>query len=177
MKISSLIYRVRQFWLAVQSTAPTAKQLAPAQQILTASQMNLFTQMQASEQNHSLRVLQTIQNQGESNPDLHVAALLHDVGKTRYPLHLWERVFVVVGKKLFAQIAKKWGQGEPRGWKRPFVVAEQHPLWGWELALEAGTTPLAAKLIRRHQEKNANPTTNQLEEHLLSILQNADNLH
>ena len=34
--------------------------------------------------------------QGEENPDLLTAALLHDSGKTRTPLRIWERVVVVI---------------------------------------------------------------------------------
>ena len=48
--------------------------------------MQLFTCLQPSEQIHALRVLHTIQQQGESDPNLHTAALLHDIGKVRAPL-------------------------------------------------------------------------------------------
>lgn len=174
---SRIIYRIRQFWQAIWISPPTTEQLAVAQSILTTSQMNLFMQMQASEQNHSLRVLRTIQDQGDTNPDLLVAALLHDVGKIRYPLRLWERVFIVLGKKMFPNKSKHWGQAPPRGWRRPFVVAEQHPLWGGDLCLGAGTAPMAVTLIKRHQEKSGSTSSNQLEDHLLSILQKADDLN
>ena len=139
--------------------------------------MTLFTQLQASEQNHSLRVLREIQNRGEANPDLLVAALLHDIGKIRYPLRLWERVFIVLGKKFFPRRVKVWGQAKPRGWVRPFVVAAQHPLWGGDLALEVDTAPQAVSLIRRHQDKRHQRASDKIEDHLLSVLQNADNLH
>ena len=175
MKINNITYRLRQFWLAVRSPAPTTEELAIAQEVLTPPQMALFTQMQASEQTHSLQVLRTIKKQGEGHPDLLTAALLHDVGKIRYPLHIWERVFIVLGTNFFSGIAKTWGDSAPRGWRRPFVVAAQHPLWGADLALEAGTTPQAASLIRRHQEKTPPDHQDSLEDRLLSILKSADN--
>jgi len=177
MSKPSIFYRAWQFWQTLWASPLTTEQLEPARSVLTDSQMKLFTQMQASEQNHSLRVLRAIQKQGETNPDLLVAALLHDVGKIRYPLRLWERVFIVLGKKFFPERSAVWGQMKPQSWSRPFVVAAQHPLWGGELALEAGTTPQAVRLIRHHQNKSANPTVDQTEAHLLSVLQNADNLH
>ncbi len=175
MKIKNIFYRVRQFWLAVRSPAPTTEELAIAQEVLNPSEMALFTQMQASEQTHSLQVLKTIQERGQTHPDLLTAALLHDVGKIRYPLRLWERVFIVLGNKFIPRLTKTWGDSAPRGWRRPFVVADQHPLWGAELTTEAGTTPLAASLIRRHQETLPSNQDNSLEDRLLSILRHADN--
>lgn len=177
MKINNIFYRLEQFWLAVRSPAPTTEELEIAQEVLTPSQMALFSQMQASEQTHSLRILKTLQEQGETNPDLMIAALLHDVGKIRYPLRLWERVFIVLGDKFIPRYTKSWGNSVPRGWRRPFVVAAQHPLWGADLALEAGTTPLAASLIRYHQEIHPGNNPNTLEDRLLSALQHADNQH
>jgi len=89
---------------------------------------------------------------GEEQPDLLAAALLHDVGKSDHPLHIWERVVIVLGKAFFPGQVRRWGQGEPTGWRRPFVVAEQHPAWGADMAAEAGASPTTATLIRHHQD-------------------------
>lgn len=177
MKLRKIIYRIRQFWLAASAPTPTSKQLALAHSVLNPSQMALFTQMQASEQIHSLQILETLQEQGETHSDLMIAALLHDVGKIRYPLRIWERVFIVLGDKFIPRSTKTWGDSTPRGWRRPFVVAAQHPLWGADLATKAGATPLAASLIRRHQEIHPTEDTNSIEDRLLSALQRADNQH
>jgi hypothetical protein len=69
-----------------------------------------------------------------------------------HPLRLWERVVIVLGRAYFPEQAKIWGNSEPRGWKRPFVVAEKHAAWGAELAAQAGATPLTVAIIKRHQE-------------------------
>jgi hypothetical protein len=153
MSISQAWYRTRQFWLAWRTEPPSEEELAAARSVLTTEQMTLFLLLQPSEQIHALRVLQTIQLQGESDHDLQTAALLHDIGKARAPLKLWERVVIVFGKHFFPQYVQAWGSGEPRGWKRPFVIAEQHPAWGGEMAAEA---------------------ISQQEDRLLSILQAAD---
>lgn len=97
-------------------------------------------------------VLNRLLEQDETNNDLLAAALLHDVGKCCHPLRLWERVVIVLAKSLFPKRVKSWGEGEPFGWKRAFVVAEQHPSWGAELAARAGASPMTVSLIRRHQD-------------------------
>lgn len=169
-----MFYRVRQFWYALHTKSLTETDLAPARSVLTEPQMALFTRLQTSEQAHSLRVLQTLQNQGEKHPDLLVAALLHDVGKICHPLRIWERVIIVLGKQFFPHRMKQWGGAQSNSWKRPFVVASEHPLWGAELAQDAGTSPLAILLIREHQNDHPLERSNLTEIRLLSILQAAD---
>ena len=174
MIISQAIYRTRQFWLAWRAQSLTEEELAPARSVLTVEQMQLFTRLQPSEQIHALRVLQTVQQQGETDPDLQTAALLHDIGKTRAPLKLWERVVIVLGKRFFPERAKSWGRGQPQGMRRPFVIAEQHPAWGGEMASEVGASPLTVSLICRHQTPVGFPPITEHEDHLLKILQAAD---
>ena len=174
MRLSQALYRVQQFWLAWGAQPPTETELAPARSVLTTKQMKLFKCLQPSEQIHALRVLQTIQAQGETDPDLQTAALLHDIGKARAPLKLWERVAIVLAKASFPTCTKSWGGGQPRGWKRPFVVAEQHPDWGGEMASQVGVSPLAVSLIRRHQSSEPLSPEKSKEDALLYILQTAD---
>ena len=174
MKISQVIYRTRQFWLAWRAPSLTEQDLALAQSVLTSEQMQLFSCLQPSEQIHALRVLQTVQGQGESDPDLFTATLLHDIGKVRGPLRLWERVLIVLGRSIFPDRVKIWGGGQCRGWRRAFVIAEQHPSWGSEMAVEVGATPLAVSLIRRHQVPGESESVSPREDHLLKILQDAD---
>jgi len=168
-------YRVRQFWSVLNSTHPSDRDLAPARSVLTEQQMALFIRLQPSEQIHSLRVLKTLQDQGETHPDLLTAALLHDVGKIRYPLRIWERVIIVLAKQIFPKRIQTWGRAQPRGWKRSFVVARKHPDWGAELASEAGTTPLAVNLIQNHQDVISTRADKSSVSKLLTTLQKADN--
>lgn len=176
-----ILYRSRQFWGALSAT-PDELSLTAANQVLSAPLMNLFLKMQPSEQAHSLRIYMQLHSSGEQNHDLLVAALLHDVGKSLYPLRSWERALVVLVKAFYPPLAKRWGQGQPIGWRRAFVVAENHPAWGADLALQSGASPLVAAIIRRHQERSdarlkgdeESLTGDDQESDLLNRLQNLD---
>jgi len=173
--LTRIYYRALQFWAVLWTPQLKASDLEPARSVLSDDQMTLFNRLHSSEQSHSLRVLQTLTDQGETHPDLLTAALLHDIGKTKHPLRLWERVVIVLAKQFFPGRVDRWGCGDPKGWKRPFVVANKHPQWGAELALQAGSDPLAIYLIREHQTIFPKESPNSLKNHLLSALQAADN--
>ena len=192
MMLERVGYRARQFWAAVRA-APDPADLELAQQYLTAGQMELFLSMQPSEQAHSLQVFKQLCRQAgdmpeqiqKHYPDLLVAGLLHDVGKICQPLHLWERVLIVLVRAIFPHKVQQWGRTqdgagvEPGdkaarpGWRRPFIVAEQHPRWGADLAAQAGVSPLAVALILHHQRKTIAPPAT-LEERFLHQLQSVD---
>jgi hypothetical protein len=132
--------------------------LERVQSVLSPAQFSLFSRLQPGEQSHSIKVFTKLAGAGESNPDLLVAALLHDLGKIRYPLKLWERVWIVIGQALFPGLSKNWAKRDLDAphpalfLARPFVVAGQHPAWGACLARQAGATHTTIALIRRHQE-------------------------
>jgi hypothetical protein len=133
----------------------------------------LFDGMQPSEQAHSIAVMRRLQVQDTAEHDLLVAALLHDAGKCLYPLRAWERVLIVLVGALSDRLVDRWGSGEPRGWRRPFVVAKQHPAWGADLARRQGATALTVELIRQHQNYLQTNPVNRTDT-LLKKLQAAD---
>jgi hypothetical protein len=168
------VMRVRQGLRALSAWArPVEDDLAAA--VLSPPLLALFHRMRRSEQQHSLNVLRTLRGWGYGEAPLLVAALLHDVGKSRASYHLWDRVLVVLAKVAAPGWVRRWGeQGEPIGWRRPFAISLQHPQWGAELARAAGAEPLAVELIARHQERlDHEPRTTV--ERLLAALQAADN--
>lgn len=175
--ISRIKYRVSQFWAAL-TAAPEVEDWMQARQVLSPSLMVLFQGMQRSEQAHSMRVMRKLIAANRTQADLLAAGLLHDVGKSRVRLWVWERVWIVLGRALFPGKVKIWGQGQPVGWKRAFVVAEQHAAWGAEMAAQAGASPLTTSLIRRHQESVRQMArledTPDLEQQLLDYLQQFD---
>ena len=94
-----LIYRVRQFLLA-HVGAPDPQGMSRVEKALSPALFDLFSRMLPFEQAHALRVFDRLSEQGVTHPDLLTAALLHDVGKVRYPLKPWERAVGVLVKKI-----------------------------------------------------------------------------
>jgi len=165
--LSRLLYRARQFRLALFGPWPAVPNEA-LDPYLSPALIAIFRRMTPSEQAHSAAVLRRLQAAAHNDPDLFVAALLHDVGKLPFPLSVLDRVLIVLGKRFFPRTAERWGEGEPRGLRRPFVVAARHAGWGADLAAAAGASPRACDLIRRHQDFS--PT----DDALLAALQQAD---
>jgi putative nucleotidyltransferase with HDIG domain len=152
-----MLYRVRQFWRTISlKTDPHALEQAKA--LLTKAQWQLFLRLQPGEQSHALAMYFNLLQQGENQSDLLVAALLHDVGKLRYRMNPVERAMVVLAQAVLPGQAQRWGSlplnawdGMP-GWRKAFIVAEQHAEWGAKMAQEAGASPLTESLIRQHHD-------------------------
>jgi hypothetical protein len=172
MKASS--YRIRQFWNALFRQADDA-QRQRARALLSPAEYALFQAMQPGEQLHSIQVMDQLRGQGHQNPHLLAAALLHDVGKSKLPLNVWERALIVLAHALFPRQAAFWGaQPEPHsGWQKAFVVSQRHAAWGAALAEQAGSSACTVSLIRKHQDEPPKSPRNE-EDALLTLLQAAD---
>lgn len=169
----ALRYRTTQFWADIRPLQLTPAEWSEIKSVLSASELALFEQYSLADQAHGYQVLRTLRDAGHEQPQLLVAALLHDIGKSRFVMSVWDRVWPVLLKKIVPTLYQKWGDGEPLGWKRPFVVIKQHPEWGAIMAEKAGCHETAVALIRRHQDKVSIIETE--EDKLLSLLQWSDN--
>ena len=169
-------YRLGQFFSHLWPRPLGPDDMSEAERVLGAQLFGLFRRMTAGEQAHSWRVMRTVAA-GDSayaaHHELLQAALLHDAGKSVAPLSLADRTIVVLARWLAPEAARRWGQGEPRGWRRPFVTALRHADWGAGLCAEAGAPPLTVDLVRRHQTPVTTPATP--EDEMLALLQAADN--
>lgn len=171
-----VVYRWRQFWRTLFAQPLTEGEMKIVAEILTPEQQHWFYRMTHSEQRHSLRVLQMLRQNGVHQYDLLVAALLHDVGKTRYPLSIWERVFNVLLKAFFPKWVEQHAPVQPKGVLRFLAVARLHPQWGAEIAQAVGASPLSVRLISRHQEVLLSPPAT-MEDELLMLLQQVDSMN
>lgn len=168
----SLAYRFRQLKENLTAGPLTSEARGSVVAYLSEPEQALFFRFTYADQWHSYRVFRTLLDAGYNHPDLLVAALLHDIGKILSPLSPVDRTMIVVGGVLFPRRAEQWGDGPADGWRRPFVARACHPVWGAELAAEAGSRSAVVDLIRRHQTR-LNESTDE-NDHLLSRLQWAD---
>ncbi|NDJ59501.1 MAG: HD domain-containing protein [Chloroflexi bacterium] len=154
---------------------PVDHELAAA--YLTPALFARFRLMRRSEKLHSLNVLRAILAEGPAPHDLEVAALLHDVGKTRYPLVLWQRMAPVIVGVIAPGLVQRWSCRDPRRWWwRPYVVYVHHPAWSAELIAAAGANPDAIWLVEHHQDDARRWRDHRLYP-LLVRLQHADDLN
>jgi putative nucleotidyltransferase with HDIG domain len=169
----NLSYRTAQF---VRNLGAKTKlqDLARAWPFLTDSQRILFLRLPAADQLHSLKVLDLLVESGETDSDLLAAALLHDVGKTRYSLGLWERVFVVLAHVLAPAWAASAADEQRSGFRRALAIGKCHAEWGADMIRDTGASLRLVDLIRRHQDPPAEPTNET--ERLLLRLQQVDNV-
>lgn len=153
-----LFYRVQQFF-RVLSDAPDAVEREQALLILEPALAQLFRGMLPSDQAHALRVFSALQGDGIVDRDLLAAALLHDVGKSVHKPSALDRVIVILANRMFPRKVIQWGEAEPKGWRRPFTIASQHPRWGAELVAAHGASARLVELIRHHQEPAQQPAS------------------
>jgi hypothetical protein len=149
------VYRLRQGIRALLAAAfvlPVNHDLAA--QYLSPELLTLFKQMKRGEQLHSLHVLRAVLAQEATTPPaLATAALLHDNGKTRYPVRIWGKMIAVLVRKFAPSLFEKLTHGDPRKWWiRPFVVYAQHPAWSGELLVEHGASQDAVWLATHHAD-------------------------
>ena len=169
-----LPYRLWQFWRLVRVQPFPASGWPTVKAVLSPAELELFRRQTPADRTHSLRVLLTLQEAGETNPYLLTAALLHDVGKCRMTPNLWDRVVGAAGERLFPRRAATWGRAEASGWRRPFVIREQHAAWGAEMARLAGSHPTTIRLIGHHPDA-LEALQDREERQLLARLKWADN--
>jgi predicted HD phosphohydrolase len=169
--IRQAAYRARQFLRAL--TARLAvEDLEEARRTLAPAQWELFSGMSAADRRHAVAVYRALGAQGARSPDLLVAALLHDVGKSLVPASLWVRVTVVLLERFVPHLLEGLSRGEARGWRRAFVLYRRHAEVGAERAAQAGCSSCTVALILRHEERMDRPKGE--EDRLLALLQAAD---
>jgi hypothetical protein len=175
--VKTVRYRVGQFLRALTARVPE-EEVEQAIYVLTPGAKGLFRRQAVQDQRHALAVYHTLRQAGHTDPQLLAAALLHDVGKAAVWLPAWQRAIIVLLERFVPRLLAHLGQGQPRGWRRPFVVHAQHPEVGARWAREAGCSPLTVALIRRHQDRLASPSSLTTEEgQLLVALKAADSLN
>lgn len=148
-----MLYRVHQFWQALHPTIKK-EELEWALSLLPACAVPLFKSQPLPEQRHALDVALDLWDSSIQDSHLLIAALLHDCGKCRHPLKVWERIFIVLLQKAPSQLWNALASSQS-SISILLQTAEEHPHWGAIKALEIGLDPEIAKLIREHHNPNS----------------------
>ncbi|AHF06659.1 HD domain-containing protein [Desulfitobacterium metallireducens] len=150
-----MFYRIEQFYHGLFPRI-SSKDLQLVHSFLSGAPLFLFESQPPADQRHAIDVaLDLLQNQVHlSFPQKRIliqAALLHDCGKTRYPLKIWQRVYIVLCVKLPIPVQNLLeGLTTFQALSLPLILAQQHPKWGAMLASKAGLTEEVIELIRNH---------------------------
>jgi hypothetical protein len=149
------LYRVRQFLLAAGALLQPRGLTDPSVgRLLRPAGVELFNRMPRYDRRHAQRVMGALQEQGQRDPDLLAAALLHDVGKTGSEagrLRLWHRVVMVLLGAFAPRLRDRMGLERGGGWRQAFFVQVHHAQLGADLALKAGCSHVTVELIRCHE--------------------------
>lgn len=174
MTVHNIFYRAWQFWQSLTGSL-SQQDWDEVRAVLSPDQLDLFAEMPDPEQSHGLRVLRTLKSGGHRDPDLLAAGLLHDVGKSRHPLNVWDRVWIVLAESVFSPRSNAEGSHFGEHGEHLIAVAERHPEWGAKMALEQGSSPVTVWLIRNHERRGLEDMEDSCRLRLLKALIKADN--
>ena len=140
------MHRVEQFFEHVRASVAPAE-LANARVVLPESAWPLFEDMPVADQRHALDVVARLTASSVDDPDLLVAALLHDAAKG-HRMRLWHRVAGVLLEAVAPAQLRRLASSDARSWRYPFFLYLHHPELSAEAAAGAGCSVRAAGFIR-----------------------------
>ena len=154
----------------------TPPDLALARPHLSDCEFAAFRSLSRSEQLHSLNVLRAVLHAEPKAPrTLMAAALLHDVGKSRRRLAVWQKTLVVLAQSMAPRLCQRLSREEsPSAWRIPFIVQQHHAKWGGEILRACGSDSTLVWLVENHQAE-ANAHRSHPAYAVLKRLQSADN--
>jgi hypothetical protein len=140
------VHRVEQFFGHLTARV-RPDEVARARRILPAAAWPLFAAMSVADRRHALDVAQRLLAGGHDDPDLLVAALLHDAAKGRR-LRLWHRVGGVLLEALAPRALARLASPDLGSWRHGFHLYLHHADLSADAARAAGCSERAVAFIR-----------------------------
>jgi hypothetical protein len=140
------VHRVEQFFGHVGASV-TPAETATARGLLPDTAWPLFAAMPVADRRHALDVVSRLTAAGVDDPDLLLAALLHDAAKG-HRMRLWHRVAGVLLEAVAPGQLRRLASPDPRSWRYPFHLYLHHADLSADAAAAAGCSPRTAAFIR-----------------------------
>jgi hypothetical protein len=140
------VHRVAQFFGHLTARVSRDDE-ALARSLLPSAAWSLFAAMPVADRRHGLDVAGRLLRDGRKDPDLLVAALLHDAGKG-HRMRVWHRVGGVLLDAAAPSLLRRLAVPDPGSWRYPYFVYLHHAAMSADAALAAGCSPRAAAFIR-----------------------------
>jgi hypothetical protein len=134
------LYRTRQVFHALFPRVSEVD-IAAAESLLSEPQRALFRGIEKRDKRHAIEVMRRLGAAGVSDPDLLVAALLHDCGKGSAAV--WLRVLHVLAPALVVRL----GRADHQGWRGAAHRLANHVERSVRMAEAAGATAVTLRLI------------------------------
>jgi len=124
-----------------------------ALELLTPEQRDRFDAMPAFDQQRLCRVANQLNSHGITDPDVLVAGLLHDIGKSdgHTQVRFVDRVAKVLLKRVSARALDRVAASYPNGRFAGLALTALHPELGADLAKSMGCSERTCWLIRHHE--------------------------
>ncbi|HUG17097.1 MAG TPA: hypothetical protein VMM78_18975 [Thermomicrobiales bacterium] len=169
-RTGSSVWRVRQFVASVLNVSDPGIDDELRRLVSNEEQWALLARLSPFDRSHQLRVRRHLVERGCDDPDLLLAALLHDAGKADdcgmagSPA----RALSVLARRVPGLNCRLTTERHPR-WLHGLYLAEHHAQLGASLARAAGASERCCELISRHEEDTV------VDDPLLAALVAADN--
>lgn len=148
-------WRVTQLFRAVAYRHDTEIDLRLHAVLQNEAQWRLLLRLSAFDRAHHPRVHDTLVAAGCVDPDLLLAAALHDVGKADDRGRVWlpHRVLKVLLQAISPRLLDLVGRRDGGWLGHGLILARHHPQLGAQLADAAGASERCVELIARHEER------------------------
>ena len=123
---------------------------------LSPAQYAQFVALPPFDQQHLCRVANHLRAHGVTEPEVIVAGLLHDIGKSdgQHHVHLSDRVAKVLLKRISPNMLQQVSDRYPNGPFTGLALTMRHPEIGAQIAGELGCSERTCWLIRNHEAES-----------------------